>query len=159
MPINEFVADGIFQHRRINDPELEQRQRKEGDVLHTRSVSLSSERLGLTGKLDLIEEKDGSVYPVEYKRSAGPNPKEGQPAFWENDAIQLCAQGMLLEEEYGQPIAHGVLYYVASKRRVDVPLDEGLRAKTLAAIQLIRELSTWETPPEPLPVELRHRCY
>jgi CRISPR-associated protein Cas1 len=159
MPINEFVADGLFQHRRINDPELEQRQRKEGEVLHTRSVSLSSERLGLTGKLDLIEEKDGSVYPVEYKRSAGPNPTEGQPAFWENDAIQLCAQGMLLEEEYGRPIARGVLYYVGSKRRVDVPLDDGLRAKTLAAIELIRELSVRDTPPEPLPAELRRRCY
>jgi CRISPR-associated protein Cas1 len=159
MPINEFVADGIFQHRRVNDPELEQRQRKEGEVLHTRSVSLSSERLGLTGKLDLIEEKDGSVYPVEYKRSAGPNPTEGQPPFWENDAIQLCAQGMLLEEEYGRPIARGVLYYMGSKRRVDVPLDDGLRAKTLAALQLIGELSTRETPPEPLPAELRHRCY
>jgi CRISPR-associated protein Cas1 len=72
MPTNEYVEDGIFQHRRVNDPQLEHRTRKEGEALHTRSVSLSSERLGLSAKLDLMEEKDGAAYPVEYKRSTSP---------------------------------------------------------------------------------------
>src|SRR5207247_10072644 len=36
---------------------------------------------------------------------------------------------------------------------------DDLRAKTLQAIQTIRELSDRETPPEPLPAELRHRCF
>ena len=49
MPVNEHVEDGLFQHRRVNDPELANRTRKEGDSLRTRSVSLSSERLGITG--------------------------------------------------------------------------------------------------------------
>ena len=62
MPTNEHVEDGIFQHRRVDDPDLQHRQRKEGDALHTRSVQLSSERLGITGKLDLVEEKNGKVY-------------------------------------------------------------------------------------------------
>jgi hypothetical protein len=65
MQVNEFVEDGTFQHRRVNDPELSGKTRKEKEVLHTRSVSLSSEWLGLTGKLDLLEEKDGEAYPVE----------------------------------------------------------------------------------------------
>src|SRR5579871_3922173 len=69
MTNNEHVEDGLFQHRRVNDPQLEHRTRKEGEALHTRSVSLSSERLGITAKLDLMEEKDGAAYPVEYKRS------------------------------------------------------------------------------------------
>src|SRR6059058_5262626 len=72
MPINEHVEDGTFQHRRVDDPALQHRQRKEGDVIHTRSVQLSSERLGISGKLDLVEEKNGSVCPVEYKRGSGP---------------------------------------------------------------------------------------
>ena len=53
MPINEYVEDGLFQHRRVNDPALANRARREGDVVRTRSVSLSSERLGITGKLKL----------------------------------------------------------------------------------------------------------
>ena len=42
---------------------------------------------------------------------------------------------------------------------MDVPFDESLRAKTLAAIALIRELSARDVAPEPLPAELRHRCF
>src|SRR3989442_46682 len=68
MPINEHVEDGLFQHRRVDDPKLQNRPRKDGDAIHTRSVQLGSERLGITGKLDVIEEKKGCAYPVEYKR-------------------------------------------------------------------------------------------
>jgi CRISPR-associated protein Cas1 len=159
MPINEHVEDGLFQHRRVDDPELQNRPRKENGAIHTRSVQISSTRFGITGKLDLIEEKDGRVYPVEYKRGTGPPGGNGQPRFWENDAIQLCAQGLLLEEEFGVSILQGVLYYIGSKARVEVALDEDLRTKTFQAIRTIRELSDRETPPEPLPGELRHRCF
>src|SRR5438128_11234176 len=79
MPINEHVEDGLFQHRRVDDPQLQHRPRAEKDAVHTRSVQVGSTRLGLTGKLDLVEEKDGQVYPVEYKRGAGPPGDNGQP--------------------------------------------------------------------------------
>src|SRR6266849_2975841 len=124
MPINEHVEDGLFQHRRVDDPALQNRTRKEGDTLHTRSVQISSERLGISGKLDLVEEKDGLVYPVEYKRGSGPSGDNGQPPYWDNDAVQVCAQGMLLEEEMGTKIQKGILYYIGSKTRVEVPLDD-----------------------------------
>ncbi|HEU5117047.1 MAG TPA: CRISPR-associated endonuclease Cas1 [Isosphaeraceae bacterium] len=159
MPTNEHVEDGLFQHRRVNDPNLANRTRKEGDALHTRSVSLSSETLGISGKLDLMEERGGRTRPIEYKRSCAPTDSNGRPTIWENDAIQLCAQGLLLEEEFGGPVESGVLYYIGSKARVDVPFDADLRSKTLAAIALIRDLSARDTPPEPLPPDLRHRCY
>ena len=72
MLINEHVEDGIFQHRRVDDPELQNRSRKDGDTVQTRSLQLGSERLGITGKLDLVEEKDGRIYPIEYKRGERP---------------------------------------------------------------------------------------
>lgn len=159
MPLNEHVEDGIFLHRRIDDPQLQHRTRKEGEALHTRSVQISSERLGITGKLDLIEEKTGAVYPIEYKRGCGPPGGNGLPPYWENDAIQVCAQGLLLEEDLAVPVPRGILYYIGSKSRIEVLFDEDLRAKTLQAIQTIRELSDRDAPPEPLPAELRHRCF
>ena len=159
MPTNEHVEDGIFQHRRVDDPELQNRPRKDGDTIQTRSVQLSSERLRLTGKLDLVEEKDGSSYPVEYKRGDGPGGNNSRPDFWDNDAVQLCAQAMLLEDERSISIPFGVLYYIGSKRRVEVPFNDELRAKTLQAIRSIRELSLLDAPPAPLPTELRHRCF
>ncbi len=66
---------------------------------------------------------------------------------------------MLLEEELGSKIPNGIIYYIGSKARVDVPLDADLRDKTLHAIQTIRELDVRDAPPEPLPCELRHRCF
>jgi CRISPR-associated protein Cas1 len=159
MPINEFVADGLFQHRRVNDPGLASRTRKEGDVLRTRSVSLSSVRLGITGKLDLLEEDGDAIRPVETKRSAAPKDDEGTLSFWENDAIQLCAQALLVEESQNVTVPGGVIYYVGSKARMDVPFDEAIRSRTLEAIALIRDLSGRDVPPEPLPAALRHRCF
>jgi CRISPR-associated protein Cas1 len=159
MPVNEHVEDGLFQHRRVDDPALHHRTRKDGDTLHTRSVQVSSVRLGITGKLDLVEEKDGAVCPVEYKRGGGPPGANGQPPYWDNDAVQVCAQGILLEEELGVPVPRGILYYIGSKSRVEVRLDDALRAKTMAAIHTIRDLDNRDAPPEPLPAELRHRCF
>lgn len=158
MQTNAHVEEGLFAHRRIDDPALANRTRKDGDVLHTRSVALSSEQLGLTAKLDLVEEKDGAIYPVEYKRGSGPRDEAGTPTVWDNDAVQLCAQALLLEEDSGRSIPHGVLYYIGARERIDVLFDEELRAKTQIAIAKIRELSAQAAPPEPLPAELRHRC-
>ncbi len=156
---NEHVEDGLFLHRRVTDPALEARPRKDGDAFHTRSVRLSSERLGLTGVLDLVEESGGDIQPVEYKRSSAPRDDAGRPTFWDNDALQLCGQALLLEEEYGRPVSRGVLYYAGSRERVGVAIDDALRARTRTAIDRIRDLAGRDAPPEPLPSELRHRCH
>lgn len=159
MPHNEHVEGGLFDHRRIDAPDLANRTRKDGEARHTRGVQLSSERLGITAVLDLIEEKDGVSYPVETKHGSAPRDEDGTAIAWDNDAVQLCAQGLLLEEELGQPVPRGVLFYAGSRERVDVVLDEALRRQTLAAIEQVRALAGRDTPPEPLPAELRHRCF
>ena len=158
MVINEHVEDGVVKHGRVNDPKAALRPRKERDTIHTRSVSLASEALGLTGKLDLIEEKEGEIYPVEYKRSAAPTDVNGQATYWDNDAVQLCAQGLLLEEHLGQQVPAAFLYYIGSKSRVMVPLDGVLRQKTFDAIAHIRAIAAADQPPPPLPPDLTYRC-
>src|SRR5919109_1363375 len=159
MVVNEHVEDGVVKHGRVNDPKAAGRPRLERDTIHTRSVPLASEQLGLTGKLDLIEEKSGEVYPVEYKRSKAPTDADGQATCWDNDAIQLCAQGLLLEEHLQRPVPHGVLYYIGSKARVKVPLDEALRQKTRDAVERIRATAASDQPPPPLSPELTYRCH
>jgi CRISPR-associated protein Cas1 len=159
MVINEHVEDGVIRHGRVNDPKAAGRPRVERDTIHTRSVSLASETLGLTGKLDLIEEKGGEVYPVEYKRSKAPTDADGQATYWDNDAIQLCAQGLLLEEQLGGQVPYAFLYYIGSKMRVKVLLDEALRQKTRDAMALIRAIADSDQPPPPLPPELTYRCH
>src|ERR1700720_2438398 len=59
MPTNEHVEGGLFDHRRVDEPELANKTRKEGDANRSRGVHLSSETLGVSGVLDVIEEKNG----------------------------------------------------------------------------------------------------
>jgi CRISPR-associated protein Cas1 len=66
---------------------------------------------------------------------------------------------MLLEESLGRPVPSGALFYAGTRERVEVLFDEALRAKTLAAIEQVRALGACDTPPAPLPAELRHRCH
>ncbi len=159
MPTNEHVESGLFDHRRVDDPELAHRTRKDGDVARTRGVQLSSEALGISGVLDLVEERDGEQYPVETKHGSAPRDADGRPTAWDNDAVQLCAQGMLLEEQAGKPVARGFQFYAGTRERVEVLFTDDLRAQTRRAVELCRELSARDAPPDPLPAELRHRCF
>ncbi len=159
MPTNEHVEAGLHDHRRVDAADLAQRTRKEGDAARSRSVHLSSETLGLTGVLDLIEEKAGEAYPVETKHGSAPRDEAGQATTWDNDAVQLCGQAMLMEEAFGASVPRGVQFYAGSRERVEVAFTDELRARTRAAIAQCRELSARDAPPEPLPAELRHRCF
>jgi len=159
MPTNEHVEGGLFDHRRVDEPELANRTRKEGDANRSRGVHLSSERLGISGVLDVIEEKDGASYPVETKHGSAPRGDDGRPTTWDNDAVQLCGQALLMEDAFGSRVERGFQFYAGTRERVEVRFTDGLRAKTRAAIDGCRQLSALDAPPDPLPAELRHRCF
>ena len=159
MPTNEHVEAGLFDHRRVDDPDLKNRTRTDGEAERTRSVTIESEALGIRGILDLVEAKGGVCYPVETKHGSAPRDSDGKSYAWDNDAVQLCAQGMLLEQQSGGTVAFGQQFYAGSRERVAVPFTPELREATLGAIRRCQELSLVDAPPEPLPPELRHRCH
>ncbi|CAN5400295.1 hypothetical protein BH11PLA2_BH11PLA2_50990 [soil metagenome] len=159
MPVNEHVEGGLFDHRRVDDPALAHKSRKVGDVSRTRSVELSSETLGINGKLDCLEDRGDEQAPMETKHGSAPHDADCNATAWDNDAVQLCGQALLLEEETQKAVPRGYQYYVASKERVTVEFDDALRTKTRQAIALCQQLSLQDAPPEPLPSELRHRCF
>lgn len=159
MPTNEHVEGGLFDHRRVDDPDLKLKSRTEGEAVRTRGVSVSSETLGISGVLDQIEEKGGERYPVETKHGPAPRDADGISTTWDNDAVQLCAQAMLLEEQSGEDVKRGFQFYAGSRERVAVEFTPELRRKTLDTIALCRDLSASDSPPPPLPSELRHRCF
>jgi len=113
-------------------------------TIHARSVWVSGERVGITARCDLVEAEGLQVTPVDYKR--GEKPELGP---WEPERVQLCAQGLVLEEA-GYQCDHGVLYYVASKTRVDVRFDAALRERTLALLAEFRRVAAQPAPPPPL---------
>src|SRR5262245_25782755 len=119
MPTNEHVEAGLHDHRRVDDPALANRTRKEDDAVRSRGVHLSSEALGLTGTLDVIEERGGEACPVETKHGAAPRDDAGRPTVWDNDAVQLCGQALLMEEAYGKPVTRGFQFNAGTKERVE----------------------------------------
>src|SRR5262249_33617609 len=65
---NAEVAEGERRHRRVDGGGGAVPLPGEGDLKAARSVELSSDRLGITAKLDLVEGADGGVVPVDVKK-------------------------------------------------------------------------------------------
>lgn len=143
------TVEGRYVHRRIEAgggtiPQPGQDQ--DGRRVHARSITLSSERLGVIAKIDLLESDGGQVIPVDYKHGKRPHVPLGAH---DPERVQLCAQALLLEE-HGHSCKEGVLYFSGSRERVRVVFDEALRAQTLEAIRGLRALSQSRQIPPPL---------
>jgi len=145
---NADTIDGQFQHRNVNvetgslpDPDKPVEER-----LHARSVMLSAPRAGLIARMDLIEADGRQVTPVDYKRGRAPDIAEHA---WEPERVQLCAQALILEEN-GYEVERGILYFVSSKQRVEVPIDEALRARTVELLAELRATAARPEAPPPL---------
>lgn len=143
------TVEGRHAHRRVDAPagKLPSPDEIEADTrVHARSITLSSNRLGLIAKLDLVEAEDGRVLPVDYKRGKRPHVAKGA---YEPERVQLCAQGLILAE-HGYDCREGVLYFVASRERVPVEFDDELKALTRNAIDGLRLVAAGGQIPPPL---------
>ena len=143
------TVEGRYRHRRVDKPggDLPKPgEAEEGEKIHAKSITLSSNRLGLIAKMDLVEGEGTTVTPVDYKRGKRPHVPQGA---YDPERIQLCVQGLILEE-HGYTCNEGVLYFVESKERVRVVFDEELRAKTRAAVDGLRFIAIGGQLPPPL---------
>ena len=143
------TVEGDHAHRRVDRPSgsfPEAEELEPEEVLHGRSITLSSNRLGLIAKLDLIEAEDGSVTPVDYKRGKRPHVAKGA---YDPERVQLCVQGLVLQE-HGYCCEEGALYFVASRERVRVVFDNELREQTFNAIDGLRLIASGGHIPPPL---------
>ncbi len=137
--VNEHVEEGKIKHEHVHTAV---KDRKKGDKTLSRRQYLASDTLGVSGYTDLVEEKDGVPYPVEFKKAGMGN--------WLNDQVQLCLQGLLLEEKTGVSIPHGYVFYIGSKRRRKVPFDRELRETTLRYVAEARSLLDAKKIPNPV---------
>jgi CRISPR-associated exonuclease Cas4 len=132
MEANEHVWRGRALHRRVDRGESEHR----GEIAIERSRWVSSSVLGIVGVIDQLERHPGGYRIVEFKR--GQAPAEG---VWPNDAIQIAAQALCLEEG-GVSVSEGVVYYERSGARRSFPMTAELKEQARAAcLRLIAILS------------------
>ncbi|MGH7978870.1 MAG: CRISPR-associated endonuclease Cas4g/Cas1g [Limisphaerales bacterium] len=142
-------------------------QSVEPETIHSRSVQMGSERLGVVAKMDLVEVRaaradsaDGGgddlfsaldVCPVDYKAGA---PKEGAEGagrtglneLWDTDKMQLGLQALILRDN-GYTCNEGIIYYRAARQRVRLPITAELENWILQNIAEARRIVTGPIPP------------
>lgn len=124
---NQFTAEGRILHDRVDAGQPETRP----GIRILRGVQIRSDRYRLYGIADVVELRGGQPYPVEYKR--------GKPKSHRADEVQLCAQGLCLEEMFACDIPEGALFYGKTRRRSLVSIDSELRGLTLQVAAEIRQ--------------------
>jgi len=143
---NPDTVEGRYQHRAVDREAGRAPLPDDGDLASARSVMLSSTRLGLVARVDLIEGIEGGVRPVDTKRGSPPDTPERS---WEPERVQLCVQALLLREA-GYQCTEGVLYFAEARRRVAVVFDDELVARTEGLLGELREIAGRDLPPPPL---------
>lgn len=156
---NLETLEGSFGHRHVDKPDRKtvpdqsttpppppEQQEQEPEVLHARSLMLSSPQAGLIAKLDLLEIQGNQATPVDYKRGRVPDLPE---KAYEPERVQICAQALILRDN-GYTCNEGVIYYIASRRRVTIPIDQALIDRTYELIRQFRETALSGICPPPL---------
>lgn len=144
MLLNAHVVEGTLRHQNVDAGGTEWL----GEVVQQRRVYVWSERLKLAGFCDLVEQRHGQVFPVEYKK--------GRPGRWASDHAQLCAQALCLEERMGVVVAEGAIFYFATRRRELVRFTPELRAEVeQLAAEAQRIVANMALPP---PIENAAKC-
>jgi len=144
---NLYTLRGRAVHERVDEPA----GNDERGVRVERALPLYSERLGLSGKADVVEfHTDDIPYPVEYKH--------GRKRTAEHDDLQLAAQAMCLEEMTGKPVRFGAIYHHSSRRRREVEITEGLRRHVEETVQAVRAMLRSGVLPSPVNDDRCRHC-
>ena len=144
---NEHTALGDIVHEHADLPGYEIAK----GVTLLRALPVWSERLGLSGKCDIVEvgldaspksefRNPNWLCPVEYKK--------GKRRQFENDDAQLCAQALCLEEMFGVVVDGGAVFHAASKGRREVEFTAELRQLTENAIAELHRLLETQCVPQ-----------
>lgn len=155
---NADTVSGSAKHRQVDKPSRMD-ARKSFEVpegAKVRSLSISSDNLGLTGVIDIIEgEEDGCII-VDYKRGSAYRNEAGEIVPKEPDAIQVAAYA-LLAKEAGVTVKGASIFYAGDGRRVSVDISDKLLARV--PMLLAEALTVAESGICPQPLISDPRCH
>lgn len=129
--MNFYLKDGQLKH---------QNQSRRGGWI--RELYLKSEKLGIHGKIDVLESKNiksvgTTLTPIERKRGS---------SYHDNDEVQLAAYCMLLEDYLDEPVRMGYLYLFGTNERYAITITDWHREKVLQVVQAIRNMTLDNIP-------------
>lgn len=100
------------------------------------SYMLKDAQLELIGICDKIEIIDGKYYPITLKNSNPP-----LKGVWDQDAIELVAYAILIEEEFDTEVFVGFVDYEKIGERRPVVMDVNLRKGLFEVIREVKEIT------------------
>ena len=145
------TVEGSAQHKRVDArPGALPGAGESEEKLHARSVTLSSERLKVIAKLDLVEAEGFAATPVDYKHGAPRETgKDGTLEMWPADRVQLALQAIVLREN-GYECDEVIVFYQKTRQRVRVPVDAALISEAEEAVARAWEMAEYGVIPPPL---------
>ena len=99
------------------------------------SYRLKNTQMELMGLCDKIEINDGKYYPISIKYSTPPI-----KGVWDQDAIELAAIAILIEEEFDTEVFVGFIDYTKIGESRPVVMDVDIRRKLFTTINEVKEI-------------------
>lgn len=147
MPVDKAITYKMEKGKAAQEDleELEQRRKLRayglGEGNRRFNWWVHSERLGLSGKLDMVIETRDALYPVDFKFTRG-RPRK-------NHVYQLAGYALILEETVGRPITNGFIYLIPQKDAVVFDLTDQIKRECMEALEEIRDMIISERFPDP----------
>jgi len=143
------TLEGSVQHKRVDKEGGELPPAEElPDDLKTQAITLSSERLRVVAKMDLVQVEDGLVRPIDYKRGR-PMDTDGGLGLWPADRVQIVLQAIILREN-GYRCEESIVYYRSTNQRVRISITEDLVQEAEAAVANAWKTALQKLIPSPL---------
>jgi CRISPR-associated exonuclease Cas4 len=141
---------GVEAHKDMNRKERRRTTKKYklSDGERSYQQFFKSDRLSLSGKLDLLIENSGHFYPVEYKNSTG------VPGL--HHRYQLTAYALLVEDTWNTVVRRGFIYMLDDDIVYPLEITEGRKRFLKALLNSMRSMVAMESIPRPTP--FRERC-
>lgn len=140
----EFRLDALEKRRGLRRYKLGEGERR----FH---VWLHSERLGLSGKMDLLIVTQEGYFPVDFKYTRG-RPRR-------NHISQLAGYAVLVEDHFHAQVDTGFIYLAPIGELVAIQMTAEVKQEVPQRLAEIRSMIKEEILPPPTPVRARcHEC-
>lgn len=106
------------------------------------SYYIKDDKLDLTGMCDKIEVIDGIYYPISFKNNTPPI-----KGVWNQDALELAAQALLIEQEFDCDVYVGFVEYQKIGERRPVVMDVNIRKGVFDVLHEMNQLKLMKKAP------------
>jgi CRISPR-associated exonuclease Cas4 len=137
------MKEGTLEHDAVAEKEERRSLKAYGLTEGERqfNISLYSERLALSGKLDMAIITGNEVIPVDFKNTSG--------SAGLNHKYQLTGYALLVEDLWQKPVRRAFIYLVPQKKAQEIILTDNMRLFFKQTLTKIRDMIEKESMPAP----------